>query len=233
MNFKQTLLARKKLLSLGASVAMAFAATSANALTFIGPQEFHGTGLGAVNTILTIQNTGTESGSVGLNSSGEQVITGDAKTGASQTQLLSLAEIGATSAAELQIVFNAVEPDNAENSISLDNLVLSIFDPSGTVLFTSDAFSPITFDDTFNGTGQSGFVFGLSDAEASAAQSAFSGDFGANLVGLSATASMSAAGHESFFVTTNTAPIPEPSTYAMMGVGLLGLALARRRKTKQ
>lgn len=224
---------RMKLLTMGAAVATAFAATSANALTYIGIQEFQGTGLGAVNTILTIQNKVTETGSVGLNATGAEVITGDAKTGESQTGVRSLAELGVNSAAELQVVFNAVEPGNAANSITLSDLVLSIYDPSGAVLFTSDAFSPISFDNTFTGTGKSGFVFGFSDSEASSAQSqAFSGDFGLNLVGLSATANMTAGGHESFFVTNATAPIPEPSTYAMMGIGLLGLALARRRKNK-
>lgn len=228
---------KPKLLAISASVAMAFAASSANALTFVGPQEFQGTGLGAVNTVLTIQNTGTETGSVGLDASGNQVITGDAKTGASQTTVRSLGELGVDSAADLNIVFNAIEPGpvgGANNSINLDNLVLNIYDPSGAVLFTSDAFSPVSFDSIFQGNGKAGFVFALSDAEINAAQSAFSGaNFGSNLVGLSATASLAAAGHETFFVTSGmTAPVPEPSTYAMMGIGLLGLALTRRRKNK-
>lgn len=226
---------KKKLLAMSAAIAMTFAATSANALTFIGAQEFQGTGLGAVNTILTIQNNGTETGSVGLDADGNQVITGDAKTGASQTQVRSLAELGVNNAADLRIVFNAVEPGpegGPNNSISLDDLVLSIFSPTGSVLFTSDAFSPISFDSTFTGIGNSGFVFALTDTEIAAAQSsAFGADFGLNVVGLSASASLAAAGPETFFVTT--APIPEPSTYAMMGIGLLGLALARRRKNRQ
>ena len=65
-------LSKKRLLTMGATLALASAATSANALTFIGAQEFQGTGLGAVNTILTMQNTGTESASVGLDAGGNE-----------------------------------------------------------------------------------------------------------------------------------------------------------------
>ena len=183
-----------------------------------------------------MQNTGTETASVGLDGSGNEVITGDAKTGASQTQVRSLGELGVNTADSLRIVFNAVEPGpegGVNNSITLDNLVLSIFDPTGTVLFTSDAFTPITFDSTQVGTGNAGFVFALSNSEIAAAQSAFSGaDFGLNLVGLSATASMAAGGNETFFAVA-APPIPEPSTYAMMGAGLLGLAWLRRRQNRK
>ncbi|HYG13755.1 MAG TPA: PEP-CTERM sorting domain-containing protein [Methylophilaceae bacterium] len=222
---------KKRIFAIGATFALASAATSANALTFIGAQEFQGTGLGAVNTILTMQNTGTETASVGLDAGGNEVITGDAKTGASQTQVRSLGELGLTNAGDMRIVFNAVEPGPAggvDNGITLDNLVLTIFDPSGAVLFTSDAFNPIDFSSTFTGTGNSGFVFALSNSEINAAQAAFTGDFSLNLVGLNATASQASAGNETFFVAT--APIPEPSTYALMGAGLLGLAWIRRRK---
>ena len=225
-------LSKKRLLTMGATLALASAATSANALTFIGAQEFQGTGLGAVNTILTMQNTGTESASVGLDAGGNEVITGDAKTGASQTQVRSLGELGVNSAEDLRIVFNAAEPGpegSVNNGITLDNLVLSIFDPAGAVLFTSDAFTPITFNSTFPGTGNAGFVFALSGSEITAAQSAFGGDFGLNLVGLSASASSAAGGNETFFAVA-APPVPEPSTYAMMGAGLLGLAWFRRRK---
>ena len=174
----------------------------------------------------------TESASVGLDAGGNEVITGDAKTGASQTQVRSLGELGVNSAEDLRIVFNAAEPGpegSVNNGITLDNLVLSIFDPAGAVLFTSDAFTPITFNSTFPGTGNAGFVFALSGSEITAAQSAFGGDFGLNLVGLSASASSAAGGNETFFAVA-APPVPEPSTYAMMGAGLLGLAWLRRRK---
>lgn len=219
----------KKLLVKMSLVAMAFAATTAHAqLEYLGPVELTGTGLGAVNTILTLQNDPTESGSVGLDATGTQVITGDAKTGASQTLVRSLSELGATSAEDLRIVFNANEP--AGNSIDLIDLVMSIYSPSGSLLFQSGAFSPISFDSTATGTGNSGFLFGLDSADVTFAQSsAFTGDFGFNLVGLSATLGMSAGGPETFFGAAAVPAIPEPATSAMLAMGMLGMTWLRRR----
>ena len=72
-----------------AAAALAFAGGAANAsLTLSGPENFQGTGLGNVNTILTIQSPGSttsETGQVAF-SNGSDVITGNAMTGGSQTQ---------------------------------------------------------------------------------------------------------------------------------------------------
>lgn len=223
---------QSKLLTMASLVAMAFTATTANAqLTYLGPQDFGGTGLGAVNTVLTIQNRGTEIGSVGLDGSGTQVITGDAKTGASQTLVRSLGDLGINNAADLRVVFNANEPGNeGDNGIDLTNLILSIFSPAGTLLFNSGPFSAVSFADTFNGTGNAGFVFGLDGAQSALAQAtAFSGNFGDNLVGLSATATLASGGPETFYILNEAPPVPEPSTYAMVGLGLLGLTWLRRK----
>jgi len=166
-----------------------------------------------------------------------QVITGDAQTGASQTQVRSLSTLGVTSAERLRVVFNASEPGG--NSINLDNVTLTIFSPTGNQLFNSGAFTPVVFPATNTGVGNAGFVFGLDATQAGIAQAAaFGANFGANLVGLSASASNATGGLETFFVANAgsngvppTAVIPEPETYALMlsGLGLLGF-IARRRK---
>jgi hypothetical protein len=219
----------KKLLVKLGLVAMAFASTTANAqLEYLGPVDLNGTGLGAVNTILTLQNDPTETGSVGLDATGTQVITGDAKTGSSQTLVRSLSELGVTSAEDLRIVFNANEP--AGGSIELIDLVMSIYSPTGSLLFQSGVFSPISFDSTANGIGNSGFLFGLDSTDVTFAQSsAFSGDFGFNLVGLSASLGMSAGGPETFFGVAAVPAIPEPATSAMLAMGMLGMTWLRRR----
>jgi hypothetical protein len=214
-------------------------------LTLVAPQDFSGTGLGAVNTILTVSSPGNstfESGSVAFG----DVITGDAKTGNSQTQARTLGQLGITSAASLRVVLNALEPGNGANGITLDNLVLNIYSPTGSVLFTSGAFTPITFADTKTGAGNSGFVFALDSTQQAAAAAAFGTGFQNNVVGLTATLGCgdgapagcegATGGFETFFVANAAAavtPVPEPGTASLMFAGLgLVTFLGRRRMVR-
>lgn len=218
------------------TAAVATLALPAHAMLVLqGPEDFDGTGLGAVNTVLTLLSPGSSSDEIGavrrLPGEDGDIITGDALTGASQTQTLSLESLGITSASDLRVVFNAIEPGNAEaNGITLNDLRLSIFSPDGTELFNSGSLaSAIDFADTFTGAGNSGFVFALDAAQAATAQAlAFGADFGDNLIGLYANLSDATGGPETFFV----AAIPEPQTYALMlaGLGIVGFMAARRRR---
>jgi hypothetical protein len=104
-------------------------------LVLVSPDAFTGSGLGAVNTILTVQNTPSETGCVGFGDTtgstvdGSGLCTGssaDVKTGASQTQTRTLADIGDPTADTFRIVLNSGEP--AGDSIALDNLVVTFYD---------------------------------------------------------------------------------------------------------
>lgn len=238
---------RNTALAAAASVAALLAAGPAQAnLTLVSPINFGGTGLGSVNTILTIQSPGNssfESGSVGRAvGNPSDVLTGDVKTGASQTQTRTIGSLGVTSASDLRVVFNAVEPGNASD-ILLNSLMLTIYSPTGAALFTSGGVTCPTlglscnFPNTFTGAGNSGFVFALDGAQTIAAQAAaFGSGFANNFIGLSASASNATGGIETFFAAsaggTTVAPVPEPETYALMlaGLGALGFVAKRRRK---
>jgi hypothetical protein len=200
--------------------------------------DLHGTGVGAVDTVLTLhghRRDGTENGSVGLNAAGELMIGGDAKTGASQTQLLSLGALGLTSAEDLRIVFNANEPGGS--AITLSDLVLTIYSPTGDVLFNTMLASQQVFSTTSPGIGKPDAVYALDATSLLAAQSAaFSGDFAANLIGLSAGAHNAQGGFETFFIANvATPPVPEPQTYLLLlaGLGVIGGLVWRRSTARQ
>lgn len=226
----------KTLIAAAVSTVMAFAATNASAdLVYLGPQSSGGSGIGTVNTILTLQSpesSSVESASVGLTAGGAQVITGDASTGASQTLVRSFSMLGVTEASQIRVVFNANEP--AGNSITLDSLVLNVFDDtSGGLLFSSSyAGVPQTFADSFTGTGTSGFVFALSAADTISLNAllALPGS-GSDVIGISASASSATGGPETIYIGAVSA-VPEPETYAMMmaGLGLMGFVARRRSK---
>jgi hypothetical protein len=229
--------------ALAVAASLAVAAGSAHAsLVLVGPETFEGTGLGAVNTILTIGSPASsafESGGVAF----DNAPSGDALTGTSQTHTRTLGELGVASPADLRVVFNALEPGNGDNGITLSDLVLNIYSPTGTLLFTSGAFTGVDFAATMTGAGNSGFVFALDGAQQAAAAAAFGGSFADNVVGLSATAGCNATspagcqgatgGFETFFVTSAASvvpSIPEPGTYALIlaGIAVIGF-MARTR----
>ena len=219
--------------------ALAMAAFQANAaLTLVSPTVETGTGLGHVSTVLTIQGrnkAALETGSVGVDGvTNTMTIAGDAKTGASQTRLWTLGDLGVDSASDLRLVFNADEPGSGRD-ITLTDLVLTIYDTSGSAVFSSSPFSPVHFDDTSAGIGKSGFVFALDTGDVTAASSLFAGSFDSFRVGLSASASGFAGGPETFYLASAAgpvSPVPEPSTFALFAAGFAAMGAVVRRRSQ-
>lgn len=225
-------------LSLLAAGVLALGGTAHAQLVLVEPIDFQGSGLGSVNTILTLSspsNATTESGGVAWNGTTD-VKTGDFLGGASQTQTRSFADIGVTSASSLRVVFNALEPGNALNSINLTGLTLGVYNTAGTQVFSASIPQTYAFADTFTGAGNSGFVFGLTDASLTQLASVFNSSL---RVGLTASATNATGGFETFFVgnaaTAVTPPVPEPESYAMMlaGLGVMGFIALRRRRSEE
>ncbi len=212
--------------------------------------DLGGTGLGAVNTLLTIQSPGNstiETGCTGWN--GTAVITTGCGFANSNVQAQfgapTVASTGVTSAADLRIVFNGSEPGNASD-IQLNQLVLTFYNSAGTLTNVHSLAAPILFPSVQSGTGNSGFVFMLDAAEASTAQTFINnnGGLGSVHIGLGASAGVgdggpgsATGGLETFFVgssgsispTAGDGDAPEPSSSLLIGAGLLTVAFAARR----
>lgn len=224
---------RNMKLALAVTAVLGLANSAQASLILANPTDVSGAGLGTVNTVLTLSSPGattTETAAVGISPGGAVFTTGDFKA---LTSSPTIGSTGITSASQLRITFNASEPSS--DSITLTNLVLNIYSPTGTLLFNSGLFSSQTFPSTNPGVGNAGFVFKLDDAQAASAQTlAFGAGFAANRFGIAATATDATGGLETFFVSPSVAAIPEPESYAMMlaGLGLLGF-VARRRRTQK
>jgi hypothetical protein len=239
---------------LGLAVAAVAAQLSFASLIPIGAVPQTGTGLGNVLTVLTMTspaNSSDESGCVGAAAGGVPTTTnvcpgpgpnnptgftgGDEQTGAGQIGVFQASAIGLTNFANLQLIFNANEPQNAAGqAITLENLALTLWDSSGGLLgsFTLDGGAYVIAD-ADPGTGSAGFGFELDATQTTNANFILAADPDL-YIGASATASDATGSHETVFIRTTGGggggggEIPEPMTFAMMGGGLLALAAMRR-----
>ena len=173
------------------TIALAFGVLSANpahaTLMFDGVATGTGAGIGTSNVVLTVQNTPTEQGCVGWNGTVDiigspacpgglspTITGGDEKTGSSQTQTRTVAQAGVLSGASLVLIVNVSEL--AGTLFTTENLSLSIYSPTGAVLFNSGNLfgagvppaGGVTLNSSLQGQANLGFAFVLHATEAAA-----------------------------------------------------------------
>jgi len=241
-------------LAVCALVAAGVLGTSASVkadLVYQGPIDLGGTGLGAVDTILTMTSHGSgsnESGQVSWNGSAN-VVTADPSppgyTPAGSTDMtginhtITMSQTGWVHGDGLGIVFNPAEPGpvgGAANAITLHNLVMTIYGATtGTALFTAPWLGgPLTLEAVDPGTGNSGYLFALDALETTELNNAGVGL--TDHIGLLAYATDAQGGQETFFGTVIAHdPVPAPgNTLGLLGIGLIAtfgaIGLNRRRK---
>ena len=233
-----------------AVVALALPAAANAALVYDSTITASGQGFGNAPRLLTIQGGG--SGCVKVGGAGATLVGG---TGACDGTLYNnlggheanpltdnqkfgiptVGSLGWASAADIGLLFNAVEPGAANKSgINFDDVTLKFY--SGTSLIAQINGS-YKFPTTDQGNGSAGLVFVADQASQSyLKQTVFDQhNFDKFRIALESSLSKADGGPDSWSAVnlerTPTGAIPEPATWAMMiaGFGLIGSVLRRRR----
>jgi hypothetical protein len=140
----------------------------------------------------------------------------------------SAPSLGLTDFNNLRIIFNASQP--ASGPISLDNLALTLWNPANGQILDAKYVQnpPVFFASTNPGTGNAGFGFALTPAEA-AQENGILAAFPNLFIGLSANASMATGGLETFSVGVSGATaVPEPAAFVPIALVMAVFALRKR-----
>ena len=233
------------LLAATAAVCLTPSAASAS-LVYLGTIDEQGTGLGNVNTMLSLSPQGNLTTACGLVGIGNVTAPCDGASttfaGGSNNQTYTLAGLGVTDAADLRFVFNVNEPDDL---VTLTGLAINFFGAGATA--ATLPFHIATFPggsmalaEVGSGIGAQGHVFGLNAAEAAIVNAQLTAGV---IIGAQFSVSGAAGGFETLNVsvledevggggggTPNPTSVPEPTALLMLGGALFGMGVASRRR---
>jgi hypothetical protein len=241
---------KKKLWFVMAAAVIGTAGSANASLVLNGTTSLSGDGFGNDPRLLTLQqtqNNTTESAAIGISGGNLVSLTpgiddslvhlgnGVTNAGGDLVQPLTdalkygsptLGELNWTTAANVNLLFNAIEPGG--NGLSVDDVTLKFYNGDTLIAAIDGQFA---LDNTVMGNGQAGYWITVDGPQREWLDANVFNQAGVAgfRIALESTISGVAGGPESF---SALAPVPEPETYAMMlaGLGILGLARIRRRK---